>query len=472
MIKKLSILSFLLLFSFFSVNATLTTDLKSYYSFDNGMIDSANFLNATNFGTINTTGKLGSSRLFNNPSNIDITGVTSTNNTFSISFWAKSTGLFPGGYGYFFDSLLGRLVGYQNSLGTNKIGIHGGLNGDSSLTLPLNSWQYLVYVVNGTSFKIYNNNALIYSGTQSLKNLGGSFKIGSNYVGTNAYYLGFIDEFGIWDRPLTQNEVTKLYNNGAGLSYSSFVNPINLIVNTPIDNFNYTYDVPSVLFNVSTSISTSCSYTYNNVTTLFSNTGGFNHSSIFNLPAGINQTQTFNVEFGCTNTTYSQYQNITFYKQQVPLALDIIVPKENQIFNIDTSQIEFYLQTNYVTDCNYKRYNNTIYTPFTSSHSWEHKTNFTTDLNVSTYNMNFFCTGVYVNENVSRNITFFLDELNKYGSGLTMTTSQLPQVGNDIGGFMKNSTPGITDFIFNLGIVSILVTLLVVVVSFVKKGLK
>jgi len=490
MIKKLSILSFLLLFSFFSVNATLTTNLQSYYSFDNGNTnDDYGTVNLVNMGTSTGIGILGSSRHDANNGFMYTNDVSNINiNSYTFSMWAKRDTTTD------YDNLIGRWGGGASSnvlilryrALTNYIGNFVFTTASSqygSDTIPAtsgNGWHHIVSSFDGNNIKLYYDGVLqqntvisnppintpscmaylTYSGHTSCS------------IGGGNYLNGDIDELGIWNRALTQSEVTKLYNNGAGLPYSSIVNPINLIVNTPIDNFNYTYDVPSVLFNVSTDISTSCSYTYNNVTTLFSNTGGFNHSSTFNLPAGINQSQTFNIEFGCTNTTYSQYKNITFYKQQVPLALDIIVPKENQIFNIDTSQIEFYLQTNYVTDCNYKRDNNTIYTPFTSSHSWEHKTNFTTDLNVSTYNMNFFCTGVYVNENVSRNITFFLDELNKYGSGLTMTTSQLPQVGNDIGGFMKNSTPGITDFIFNLGIVSILVTLLVVVVSFVKKGLK
>jgi len=87
--------------------------------------------------------------------------------------------------------------------------------------------------------------------------------------------------------------------------------------------------------------------------------------------------------------------------------------------------------------------------------------------------MTFLCNGIILNTTVTRNLTFFLDNLNTYSSmGLTRTSSQLPQVGNDIGNFMKNSTPGITEFIFNLGIVSILVTLLVVVVSFIRKWIK
>ena len=491
MLKKLSILSFLLLFSFFSVNATLTTNLQSYYSFDNTLNDlSGNGFTLTNNGAIyDVNGKINGNYVFG--ANRELTQNTlfgtGVQSNFSTSFWFNMPSNQPqhflysqtndyvngGGNGIMSGTVNGKIIFQVLNLGQAH-------NVITTNTFNINTWYHIVETFENGVMKIYVDGVLqpvTETGTltQFRTTSTDIFRIGTllyNGLNYNPDVLK-IDELGIWNNSLTQSEVTKLYNNGAGLSYSGFVNPINLVVNTPLDNFNYTYDVPQVLFNVSTSISTSCSYTYNNVTTLFSNTGGFNHSSIFNLPAGINQTQTFNIEFGCTNTTYSQYKNITFYKQQVPLALDIIVPQENQIFNIDTSQIEFYLQTNYVTDCNYKRDNDTFYTPFTSTHSWEHKSNFTTDLNVSTYNMNFFCTGIYVNENVSRNITFFLDNLNTYSSiGLTRTSKQLPQVGNDIGNFMKNSTPGITEFIFNLAIVSILVTLLVVTLSFVKTKLK
>jgi hypothetical protein len=36
---------------------------------------------------------------------------------------------------------------------------------------------------------------------------------------------GFIDEVGVWNRPLTTQERTDLYNGGAGLAYESFFGP-------------------------------------------------------------------------------------------------------------------------------------------------------------------------------------------------------------------------------------------------------
>jgi hypothetical protein len=42
------------------------------------------------------------------------------------------------------------------------------------------------------------------------------FSIG---IGSQGKFIGLIDEEGLWSRPLTDDEVILLYNNGNGLSY-------------------------------------------------------------------------------------------------------------------------------------------------------------------------------------------------------------------------------------------------------------
>lgn len=39
------------------------------------------------------------------------------------------------------------------------------------------------------------------------------------FTGTQFGTLGYIDEVGVWNRPLTQSEITSLYNQGAGIYY-------------------------------------------------------------------------------------------------------------------------------------------------------------------------------------------------------------------------------------------------------------
>jgi len=295
--------------------------------------------------------------------------------------------------------------------------------------------------------------------------------IGAHATGVNNWD-GTIDEFAIWERALTDLEISQLYNSGTGLNYAQLQNPIQMMVNTPSHLTNYTFDVTSVPVDITTAVPTNCSYTndFDNATILFSTTGGTSHQATLTLPPAINQSQTFNVDFTCNNVVHTQNTILTLFKQRVPLNLDIIVPKANQIFNVDTGQIEFFLETNYQTDCSYQRDTELVRTNFASTGGAVHKTNFTTDLNVSTYNMNFLCIGNIINENVSRNITFFLDDLTHYS--LTSATQDLPQVGQDIGDFMSNTAPGITNFILNISIIGLVISLIIILSTIIMRGLK
>jgi hypothetical protein len=48
---------------------------------------------------------------------------------------------------------------------------------------------------------------------------GDSLEIGGTSINSNHYFDGVIDECGIWNRVLTQSEITNLYNGGTGRQY-------------------------------------------------------------------------------------------------------------------------------------------------------------------------------------------------------------------------------------------------------------
>jgi hypothetical protein len=76
------------------------------------------------------------------------------------------------------------------------------------------------YTCDGTTANMYINGALDNTGTvfqRTAKSNG--FIIGSNVELPWIYFDGYIDEFGIWDKVITQEEITTLYNNGNGLFY-------------------------------------------------------------------------------------------------------------------------------------------------------------------------------------------------------------------------------------------------------------
>jgi hypothetical protein len=86
-------------------------------------------------------------------------------------------------------------------------------------SLSLGTWYYIVIVWNAGTKTIYVNG--VQDATQSYSGSVNSsaspyFNIGSCYNNTAAPIAGDLDEVGIWNRALTQSEITTLYNGGAG----------------------------------------------------------------------------------------------------------------------------------------------------------------------------------------------------------------------------------------------------------------
>ena len=222
---------------------TFLSHLYAYYKLDetNGSATDAsgNGKTLSNFGDFIGTapGIINSAR--------DFDGVTSTTlirdanttdffcgaNPFSFSFWVK------------FDTLpvtvdIGLCNRYEPDgmreyivflkQGTNKIafsidagdGVHfAGI----SWTTPAftGTWYYVAGGWDGTEIKLSVNAAPFVTAPYStpMTNGGDNFKLGYEAGSLD----GLMDEFGFWiGRCLTQTEVGQLYNNGAGLPFSSF----------------------------------------------------------------------------------------------------------------------------------------------------------------------------------------------------------------------------------------------------------
>jgi hypothetical protein len=150
----------------------------------------------------------------------------------SMSIWVNPTTYGTGGYG----SLLGSIFDTRD-LNNNQQGWLlsflplGYLSLFSQLTtvyqstnpIPLNTWTNIVLTkkegitsiyINGEFDQSFSDNTTISS---QIFTLGGIVDEPSN--GSYLHYDGIIDEVGVWNRALTQVEVTLLYNSGAGLTY-------------------------------------------------------------------------------------------------------------------------------------------------------------------------------------------------------------------------------------------------------------
>jgi hypothetical protein len=102
-------------------------------------------------------------------------------------------------------------IGVITANGTNSIGA----------TCELNTWQHYVIVMQSglNNIKVYRNGVLDNTGTVNFSNLISSSNLYLGFIPTTSTnitqsnFLGKIDDFSIWNRALTQQEITNLYNS-------------------------------------------------------------------------------------------------------------------------------------------------------------------------------------------------------------------------------------------------------------------
>jgi len=115
-----------------------------------------------------------------------------------------------------------------------------------------NTWYHVAAVYNGTTINMYVNGVLenitAYS-SGIFNNKGTEAELGVQ-SDSHDYLNGSIDELGIWNRTLTQAEITQLYNGGTGMTYTSITYPT-VSINSPVNAYNSTSQ--SITFNCTAS---------------------------------------------------------------------------------------------------------------------------------------------------------------------------------------------------------------------------
>ena len=109
-------------------------------------------------------------------------------------------------------------------------------DGDGSIltsTYPTDTWIYLTMTYDSSTGTVsgYVNGTLIGIST-SVSLFSTSIEIdlfnngtgGTGTPGSNSSFAGKIDEWGFWNKCLTQNDINKLYNSGNALPFGSFTN--------------------------------------------------------------------------------------------------------------------------------------------------------------------------------------------------------------------------------------------------------
>ena len=235
--------------------------LIGYYPFNGNAND--NSVNANNgivTGATPTTdrfGSINSAYSFDGVSNyirINNTLLPSTPNSYTISLWYntqnftaqngnprmlisdRNTGL--SSYKYTINlTTTGHLLGGAIYNGSGASG--NGVTGDAGIN---NSWHNAIYMYNSTTSTLYlyidgnlintSTNVTHWSSGANPTNIG----YWNGFVGASGFFDGKIDDIGIWNRVLTQDEINNLYN--ANICYQNITVTDTLVINTGILSYN------------------------------------------------------------------------------------------------------------------------------------------------------------------------------------------------------------------------------------------
>ncbi len=200
-------------------------------------------LTHTNGATVNQVGIIGRAVDYNgvNEYSIMASALNLGTGDFAVSMWVDVdviTGtniLFDFGYNNLESLSLGILT--DGSL--TWVTVDG--NVDSNKNIGTGGYQHLVMVRDGTTSRVYLDNSVSTNVTSAFlgQDINQKFAIGYSPVrsGANWGFNGRMDEVGLWNRTLSAQEVSDLFNGGVGITFTDNFAPI-ITLNSPIDNFN------------------------------------------------------------------------------------------------------------------------------------------------------------------------------------------------------------------------------------------
>lgn len=106
-------------------------------------------------------------------------------------------------------------------------------DGNSTSTRTINTWNHLVLVKNGNNYQFYINGVLDKSIVGNMIANSYSCKVVMGGLSADIpaeVFLGKLDDYGIWNRALSQTEITNLYNSSSC--------PIQISLFSPSDDYS------------------------------------------------------------------------------------------------------------------------------------------------------------------------------------------------------------------------------------------
>ena len=216
----------------------LTDNLVSYWKMENNVTDEQSAGNdGTNNGATFVAGNTGFGQALSFDGTNDYVDFGSTivgTGAKTVSAWIKWDTVLQT-YGIILGNTLGGAGlnagtswAIYNNGGTQVIHMNlgDGIDGDQAWevypALPVNTnWHHYAMVHNGTDLRAYVDGVLVDTETNGSGNSEAApshnFRLGRSHNGASfeAYGKFVIDELAIWNRALTAQEVTDIYNNGS-----------------------------------------------------------------------------------------------------------------------------------------------------------------------------------------------------------------------------------------------------------------
>lgn len=204
----------------------LLNGLQAYWMLNEGFGTRNSMVGGKNLsqvGTItNQTGKIGKAAQFTgNTSNYLSGGDWFLQDQLSISCWIYQA---QNETKYIFNRINNSFLVYSGITPTMLIRWYVTFTDNSTNELnidstPINTWHHWVFQWNNTTYKVdvWKNSSHLGDATWSkaMKTGVSTFRLGGDTIP----FTGAIDEMGVWNRIITESEITALYNSGAGLSY-------------------------------------------------------------------------------------------------------------------------------------------------------------------------------------------------------------------------------------------------------------
>jgi hypothetical protein len=215
-------------------STNLLHEIVSYWKLDGNLEDAVGSNHWTDYGSNDSNnGFINNCRSFNEG---NTTGKhceaqsISLDTEATLSFWMYSYGSQPTHAGVLFkahgsphgDQAIFGCQMSQDDLLFITTGAFGNNNNIKYENFPHEQWVHLAFVFDGlkNSMKFYMNGQLFddSNADSELYNPNTKLKMGMQ-KSTSRSFHGKLDEIGIWNRALSQEEVQLLYNNGIGLQY-------------------------------------------------------------------------------------------------------------------------------------------------------------------------------------------------------------------------------------------------------------